>query len=140
MSRSRSAITSLATAAVLLVLGAPSAIAKPKIASGSNCKSDWVNNAGAMQCFIQGEEEARNGARHPHYVACAGGDIFCCQDDDRGGQDCVAQASTRPPSRGDLIRAILAAQRTHLKIAERPAVTGGNRATKSPGRKHKQPR
>ena len=66
------------------------------------------------------------------------GRIFCCKDDDRGNQDCVAQASTRPPStRDDLIRAILAAQRTHLKIAERLAPKGGSRATKSPGRKRK---
>jgi hypothetical protein len=49
-----------------------------------------VNNEGAMQCFIQGEEEARKGIKHPHYVACAGGDIFCCKDDDRGAQDCIA--------------------------------------------------
>jgi hypothetical protein len=89
-----------------------------------------VNNAGAMQCFIQGEEESHNGVSHPHYVACAGGDIFCCQDNDNGAQDCVAQASTRPPSKAVWTRAILAAQRTHLKTAERPAVRDGGPSDK----------
>jgi hypothetical protein len=139
MNRLCTAITSLSAAAILLVLGTPSAIAKPP-ASGSNCSSTWVNNEGAMQCFIQGEEEGRAGVKHPHYVACLGGDIFCCQNDDRGAQNCEAQVSTRPTSKADLIRAILAAQRTHLKIAERPAVKGGERGTKSPGPKHKSPR
>jgi hypothetical protein len=120
MIRSRTTIWSL-TAAVL-VFDVPSAIAKPKIASGSQCSANWVNNAGAMQCFIQGEEESHSGVSHPHYVACAGGDIFCCQDNDNGAQDCVAQATTRPPSKAVWTRAILAAQRTHLKTVERPAV------------------
>jgi hypothetical protein len=102
MNRSRATTWSLTAAAFLLVLGVPSAIAKPKIASGSQCSANWVNNAGAMQCFIQGEEESHSGVSHPHYVACAGGDIFCCQDNDNGDQDCVAQASTRPPSKARL--------------------------------------
>ncbi|MBM3578231.1 MAG: hypothetical protein FJX40_11350 [Alphaproteobacteria bacterium] len=89
--------------------------AKPKIASGSNCNSNWVNNAGAMACFIQGEEETRAGAKHPHYVACAGGDIFCCKDDDNGNQDCVAQAKSKLPSRAVLLNAVRAAQRARLK-------------------------
>ena len=127
MSRLPATVRLLAAAATLLVLGAPLATARPKIATGSNCSSNWVNNAGAMACFIQGEEEARNGVRHPHYVACAGGDIFCCKDDDRGNQDCIAQASTRPPSKATWVRAILAAQRTHLKTAERPLVKDGVR-------------
>jgi len=125
MKRSPTMIGSLAAAAILLALGTASGMAKPKIASGSNCSSNWVNNADAMACFIQGEEEARNGVRHPHYVACAGGDIFCCKDDDRGNQDCVAQASTRPPSRAVWVRAILAAQGRHSKTVERPALKGG---------------
>jgi hypothetical protein len=37
MNRSRTTTWSLTAAAILLVLGVPSAIAKPKIASGSNC-------------------------------------------------------------------------------------------------------
>jgi len=89
--------------------------AKPKIASGSNCNSNWVNNAGAMACFIQGEEETRAGAKHPHYVACAGGDIFCCKDDDNGNQDCIAQAKSKLPSRSVLLNAVRAAQRARLK-------------------------
>jgi hypothetical protein len=124
----------LLSAAAVLALQLSAANAKPKVASGSKCASDWVNNEGAMQCFIQGEEDARNGAKHPHYVACASnGDIFCCTDNDRGDQDCHAQASGRSSSRADLIRAILAAQRTHLKVAER----GGGTAH---GRTHKAPR
>ena len=138
MSRSGTVIAPLA--AMVLVLAAHGAVAKPKIASGSNCKSDWVNNEGAMQCFIQGEEEAHAGAAHPHYVACsAAGDVFCCQDDDRGNQDCVAQARRRPASRADLVRAILAAQRTHLKIAEGPA-PGGTRLKRARGAKSKSAR
>jgi hypothetical protein len=133
MNRSRTAITSLAAAAILLVLGAPSAIAKPKIASGSQCSSNWVNNADAMRCFTQGEEESHAGVSHPHYVACIGVDIMCCKDNDRGAQDCVAEAGTRPSSTSDWVRAILAAQRMHLKTAERPAVKGGNLKTKSRG-------
>lgn len=89
--------------------------AKPKIASGSNCSSNWVNNQGAMACFIQGEEESRAGARHPHYVACAGGDIFCCQDNDSGAQNCVAQAQSKLPSRAVLLNAVRAAQRARVK-------------------------
>ena len=61
----------------MLVLGSSSANALPP-ASGSKCSSDWVNNEGAMQCFIQGEEESRSGVKHPHYVACtAAGEVFC---------------------------------------------------------------
>lgn len=89
--------------------------AKPKVASGSNCNSNWVNNQGAMACFIQGEEESRAGARHPHYVACAGGDIFCCQDNDSGAQNCVAQAQSKLPSRAVLLNAVRAAQRARVK-------------------------
>jgi hypothetical protein len=138
MSRSGAVIAPLA--AIVLVLAAHGAVAKPKIASGSNCRSDWVNNEGAMQCFIQGEEESHAGAAHPHYVACsAAGDVFCCQDDDRGNQDCVAQARRRPASRADLVRAILAAQRTHLKIAEGPA-PGGTRLKRARGAKSKSAR
>lgn len=127
MSRLPATVRLLAAAATLLVFGTPVASAAPKIASGSNCSSTWVNNAGAMACFIQGEDESHSGVSHPHYVACAGGDIFCCKDDDHGNQNCVAQASTRPPSKDLWIRAILAAQRTHLKTAERPLVKNGVR-------------
>lgn len=72
------ALVSLST----LVLGSPSASALP-VASGSNCKPDWVDNEGALACFIQGEEDLRNGVKHPHYVACSNaGEVFCCQDDE----------------------------------------------------------
>jgi len=125
MNHYRTTACSLTAAAILLVLGVPPTFAKPKIASGSECTASWVNNAGAMQCFIQGQEESRNGVSRPHYVACTGGDIFCCKDNDNGAQDCVAQAGTRPPSKAVWIRAILAAQRTHLKTAERPTVKDG---------------
>jgi len=77
-----------------LVLGSPSASALPP-ASGSKCKSDWVNNAGALACFIQGEEDVRNGVRHPHYVACTNaGEVFCCVDGDTG-QNCEAVRAGR---------------------------------------------
>ena len=89
--------------------------ALPKIASGSNCSSNWVNNSGAMACFIQGEEEGNAGASHPHYVACAGGDVFCCQDDDHGNQNCVAQAEVKGATQAQWIQAILGAHRTMLK-------------------------
>jgi|EndMetStandDraft_6_1072998.scaffolds.fasta_scaffold121204_2 hypothetical protein len=94
------------------------------IATGSQCNSKWVNNAGAMQCFIKGEEETRAGVRHPHYVACAGGDVFCCVDNDAGNQDCVAQLRQRPPTQDALIQAILAAHTNRMialgRYTERP--------------------
>ncbi|MBP1739348.1 MAG: hypothetical protein H6Q48_1641 [Deltaproteobacteria bacterium] len=117
----------------LIVLGSPPAFGKPKIASGSQCSSDWVNNAEAMECFIQGEEESHTGVRHPHYVACAGGEVFCCVDDDRGNQDCVAQEGGRQTTQDDWIRAILAAQRTHLKTLTRKPRKTGVTETKTPG-------
>ena len=91
---------------------APTSAWSLPIASGANCSSSWVNNAGAMACFIQGEEETRAGFRHPHYVACAGGDIFCCVDNDAGAQDCVAQDKAKTATQADWIRAILASHRT----------------------------
>jgi hypothetical protein len=103
----------------MLVLGSPSASALP-IASGSKCKSDWVNNAGAMACFIQGEEDVRNGVTHPHYVACSNaGEIFCCVDKN-GGQDCEAvRAGGRPPNETVKLGAILDAQQTILTLLGR---------------------
>jgi Spy/CpxP family protein refolding chaperone len=76
-----------------MLLGSPSASALPP-ASGSKCHSDWVNKAGAMACFIQGEEDLRNGVAHPHYVACtADGEVFCCVDK-TAGQDCEVVSAT----------------------------------------------
>jgi hypothetical protein len=72
----RYAVSGLAATTILpsarvggLLMGSPTASALPP-ASGSNCNSNWVNNAGAIDCFIQGEEDVRNGVAHPHYVAC----------------------------------------------------------------------
>ena len=104
-----------AAAALMLSAGLATTPARAMpIASGSNCSSGWVNNAGAMACFIQGEEEGNNGAAHPHYVACAGGDIFCCVDDDRGNQNCEAQAKADRATQAQWIRAILGAHKTML--------------------------
>jgi hypothetical protein len=93
-----------------LLVSAPPARALPPIASGSNCNSGWVNNAGAMACFTQGEEEGRKGTPNPHYVACNGDDIFCCQDDAKGNQNCESLNMLRRATPTDWIRAILAAQ------------------------------
>jgi hypothetical protein len=96
--------------ACMLALGASPARALPP-ATGSQCSSNWVNNAGAMACFTQGEEEARNGVRHPHYVACVGGDVFCCVDNNNGNQNCIAQARGQPAGQADWLKAILGAHR-----------------------------
>ena len=110
--------TTSGAGAISLILTAwavgPLPAAALPIATGSQCNSKWVNNAGAMQCFIQGEEEIHAGARHPHYVACVGGDVFCCVDNDAGNQDCIAQARQRPPTNQDLIQAILAVHTNRL--------------------------
>jgi len=117
MSHARIVIALLSTAAILVVLPAPSAVAKSKRVSGSNCSADWVNNESAMQCFIRGEEETRAGVKRPHFVACGSGEIFCCTNNDRGGVDCEAlPAASRPPSRADLIHAIRAAQKNRRAV------------------------
>jgi hypothetical protein len=105
-----------ALAAAMLVLGSTSANALPP-ASGSNCSSNWVNNAGAMDCFIQGEEDIRNGVSHPHYVACTkAGEVFCCVDQ-AGGQNCEAvRAGVHPPNETVKLGAILDAQQTTLTL------------------------
>jgi hypothetical protein len=104
------------------VLGSSPAMALP-IASGSKCKSDWVNNEGAMTCFIQGEEDVRNGVSHPHYVACTdAGEIFCCVDNDKG-QDCEAvRAGGHRPSEAVKLGAILDAQQTILTTLGRISI------------------
>jgi hypothetical protein len=89
------AITVVLIMLSMLILGSPSADAMP-VASGSNCNSNWVNNEGALGCFIQGEDEARAGASHPHYVACSkAGEVFCCVDDNKGNQNCEVEAVVR---------------------------------------------
>ncbi len=81
-------------------------------ASGSNCNANWVNNEGALECFIQGEDEANGGNSNPHYVACtAAGEVFCCVNNNRGGQTCeVVEASGRA-SIAQQLKAILNGQR-----------------------------
>jgi len=107
---------------LMLVIGSPPASALPP-ASGSKCKSDWVNNAAAMDCFIQGEEDVRNGVSHPHYVACtSAGEVFCCVDNNHGGQDCEVAARTSDPKRpieNLQMAAILDAQQTILTLLSR---------------------
>jgi hypothetical protein len=108
----------ISAGALALVLCSASAANALPPADGSKCSSNWVNNAAAMNCFIQGEDEQHAGAKHPHYVACtAAGEVFCCQDNDQGGQNCeVAEASTGHPVNSAVwVRAVLAAQASHLK-------------------------
>ena len=113
-----------------LVLIAPSAHALPP-ASGSKCSSNWVNNAAAMQCFTQGEEDIHHGVAHPHYVACtAAGEVFCCVNDNNGNQDCEVQASKAKTTEAQRIRAILAAHRAMVKSVELPP---GNSDSKASG-------
>jgi hypothetical protein len=108
----------------MLTLGASYANALPRPASGSNCKPDWVNNQGAMACFIQGEEEARNGVSNPHYVACLpNGEVVCCKDNDHGGQNCEGvEAGARPASENAKFGAILQAQQTILTKLNRLSI------------------
>jgi hypothetical protein len=104
-------------------LGVSSASAMP-VASGSKCNANWVNNQAAMNCFIQGEDEAHAGAAHPHYVACsAAGEVFCCVDDDKGNQNCtVAEATSGHVSTGTWVHAILSAQQSHIQMLSRKPV------------------
>ena len=105
----------------MLIIDSPSANALPP-ASGSNCKSDWVNSAGAMACFTQGEEDIRNGVSHPHYVACTkAGEVFCCVDVG-GGQNCEAvraDGGGREHIQAAQLAAILDAQQTILTLLGR---------------------
>jgi hypothetical protein len=109
-----------ALAAAMLVLGSTSANALPP-ASGSNCSSNWVNNAGAMACFTQGEEDIRNGVAHPHYVACTkAGEVFCCVDQS-GGQNCEAVRAGEGGHehiQAAQLAAILDAQQTTLTLLQ----------------------
>jgi len=92
-----------------LVTGMPLAIALPPV-NGSNCNSNWVNNEGALECFIQGEEEANSGTSPPHYVGCsADGEIFCCVDRN-GGQVCESLAGAARANVEQQVRAILEGQ------------------------------
>src|ERR1700744_6412059 len=112
MRRSRHAVSRLAATTTLslfvglatLALAPSPAHALPPPASGSKCSASWVNNAGAMSCFIQGQDDIAKGVAHPHYVACLGGDIFCCTDNDNGNQNCEAQAAGHVSTRGQQVQ------------------------------------
>jgi len=110
------------------IAGTP-AFALGKPATGSNCSSDWVNNSGAMECFTKGEEETHAGAAHPHYVACLNGQIYCCQDNDKG-QNCDAVMSVHPVTSNDWMRAVLAAQRAQAVRMSRMPQAGANLQSK----------
>ena len=89
-------------------------------ASGSNCSSNWVNNEGAMQCFIQGEEETNHGAAHPHYVACLpNGELLCCTDNNQGGQNCDGIAAAGRASLAQQLKAILNGQMVMMETMRR---------------------
>ena len=105
----------------MLLLGSPYARALPP-ADGSKCKPDWVNNPGAMDCFIQSEEDVRNGVSHPHYVACTNdGEILCCVNNNNGAQNCeaVKVSGPRRPLEAVQLGAILDAQQTILTLLGR---------------------
>ena len=106
---------------LMLVLISPPASALPP-ADGSKCKPDWVNNPGAMDCFVKGEEEIRNRVSHPHYVACTNdGDVMCCVNNDNGAQNCEAVKASGPrrPIETVQLGAILDAQQTILTLLGR---------------------
>jgi len=110
--KSLAVLTAAAAAGSFCTLATPSPAHALPPASGSKCDSSWVNNAGAMACFIKGEDESHAGVRHPHYVACVGGDIFCCVDNDAGHQNCEAQAQAGHANVSDWTKAILSAHQT----------------------------
>ncbi len=89
-------------------------------ASGSNCSSNWVNNEGAMECFIQGEDETNSGASNPHYVACLpNGELLCCVDNNRGGQTCDGIAAAGRASLAQQLKAILNGQMVMMETMRR---------------------
>ena len=114
MTRLRYAVSVLLALSTLLLAAAPAG-ALP-IASGSKCKSNWVNNPEAMACFIQGQEDIRNGVSRPHYVACTSdGAIHCCVDTPTG-QDCEGISAGKTGGRNHIedlqMSALLLAQQT----------------------------
>jgi hypothetical protein len=100
-----------AIAVATLVAATHAAVALPPV-NGSNCSSNWVNNEGALECFIQGEEESNGGSSNPHYVGCsADGEIFCCFDNPKtGGQVCESVGTAEHADVQQQVRAILEAQ------------------------------
>lgn len=86
----------------ILFLGVSSASALP-IATNAKCNPDWPNNPGADKCVTQEEQDITNNVAHPHYVACTSdGTLFCCVDNDNGGQDCTAIEDATLGTRGIL--------------------------------------
>jgi len=100
-----------AIAVAALFAGSNAAFALPPV-NGSNCGSNWVNNEGALACFVQGEEETNGGSSNPHYVGCsADGEIFCCFDNPKtGGQVCESVGTAEHADVQQQVRAILEAQ------------------------------
>ena len=100
----------LAASVVPMALLCTGAHALPP-ANGSNCSANWVNNEGALECFIQGEDETNGGNSNPHHVACtAAGEIFCCTNNNRGGQTCEAVGGRARASVAQQLKAILNGQ------------------------------
>lgn len=133
----RSAYLGLALLLSTILLGSPPAGALPP-ASGSKCNSNWVNNPGAMACFIQGEEDLRNGVARPHYVACtAAGDVFCCVDK-AGGQDCESVrivgggGGGRQAIENAKVRAMLESQQTIATVLSGVSIKLDNLASRMP--------
>jgi hypothetical protein len=129
MKRSRRAFFSLTASvragpralvvAAALFAGSSAAVALPK-ASGSNCGSGWVDNEGALECFIEGEDDTNNGVSNPHYVACTSdGEIFCCVNNGKGAQICESQAGAARANVEQQVRAILEGQRAGLSAMDR---------------------
>ncbi len=119
-----------------LVMGSPLAGAMPP-ASGSNCSGDWVNNEGALECFMQGEEEGNSGVSNPHYVACtADGEIFCCVNKN-GGQVCESQAGAERATIEQKLGAILDAQRSLIETLSRISKRVDSLENKVPEPNHK---
>jgi hypothetical protein len=142
MQRALHPALAFATSAVLLGAGLASpAAAAPKITTGAGCSSTWVNNPGAMDCFIQGEDETNAGAKHPHYVTCdPGGDILCCQDNDAGHQICVEAAASGHTTIAQQIRALIAGQKLLLKAQGNTKAGNGATLTIVPGKGRLSPR
>ena len=75
-----------------------------------------------MQCFIQGEEDKRNGVSNPHYVACtSNGEIFCCQNTG-GGQNCEAVRTAGGAGANSLLATIAAMQAQLLETQAKTIV------------------
>ena len=105
----QAALLGAAIAIAALLSGSEGARALP--VNGSNCGSNWVNNQGALACFIKGEEDTNSGTSPPHYVGCsADGEIFCCVDTKDRGQICESVGTAEHADVQQQVRAILEGQ------------------------------